>query len=84
MALHETQRTSVASIGRVLATLAGLILVPPFALLALLPMLLFLVPVAIVGVPFMLPAFVTGLAAIRGESKRMVSTRPRLVIQRVR
>ena len=40
MALHESQRTSFASTGRVLATLAGLILVPPFALLALVPMLL--------------------------------------------
>jgi hypothetical protein len=83
MALSETpDRNSFASAGRVFAAIVGLILLLPFTLLALAPMLLFLVPVAIVGIPFMIPAFVTGLAAIRGESRRTLATRPRLALVR--
>jgi hypothetical protein len=83
MALSETpDRTSFASTGRVFATAAGLVLLLPFTLLALAPMLLFLVPVAIVGIPFMIPAFVTGMAAFRSESRRMRSTRPQLALVR--
>lgn len=47
------------------------ILVPPFIVLAVAPMLLFMVPVAIVGIPFVLSAFA-------GEAREVVAPPHRL------
>ena len=65
------------AISRVVAVLVALMLLPPFIALAVAPMLLFLVPVAIVGVPFMIPAFFPGSLSTSLELKRVESWRPR-------
>ena len=49
---HEiSPPTRTGTLLRVLLTLAALVLLPPFLMLAIAPMLLLLVPVAIVGIP---------------------------------
>jgi hypothetical protein len=83
MVQRETIRTRwYVSTVRTLALGLGVTLLVPFVTLALLPMLLFLVPVAIVGLPFLIPAFVTGTLAARDESKRLQARRPQLAIVR--
>jgi hypothetical protein len=63
---------------RVTATLATVLLLPPFLLLAVLPMMLFLVPVAIVGIPFIVPALLSvSFAARTEEIQRRESWKPK-------
>jgi hypothetical protein len=66
--LHRVLRTSM--------TIAALLLLPPFIALAVLPMLLLLAPVALIGVPFIIPALLTGSLAARSEDKVRASWRP--------
>lgn len=74
---HEVSRTAGASkVLRVTATITAVILLPPFIALAVLPMLLFLVPVALIGIPFIIPALITGSLAAREEDKLRASWRP--------
>ena len=56
---------------RVCAVLVSGLLLPPFVLLAVVPMLLMLVPVAIVGIPFLIPALVSGPLADHGQQRRV-------------
>jgi len=53
----------------VFACIAG-VLLPPFVVLAIAPMVLFLIPVAIVGIPFVLSAFA-------GEAREVQPMLPR-------
>ena len=61
---------------RVSMTIAAVLLLPPFIALAILPMLLLLAPVALIGVPFIIPALLTGSLAARSEDKVRASWRP--------
>lgn len=61
---------------RVTTTIAALLLLPPFIALAIVPMLLLLAPVALIGVPFIIPALVSGSLAARSEDKFRASWRP--------
>jgi hypothetical protein len=61
---------------RVTTTIATVLLLPPFILLAMAPMLLLLAPVALIGVPFIIPALITGSLAARSEDKLRASWRP--------
>lgn len=61
---------------RVIATIAAVILLLPFILLAVVPMLLLVAPVALIGVPFIIPALLTGSLAARSEDKLRASWRP--------
>src|ERR1700742_3947006 len=45
---------------RVGTTAVAVLLLPPFLLLAVAPMLLFLLPVAMIGIPFIIPALLCG------------------------
>ena len=50
----------------------SLLMLPPFLVLAVAPMLLFLCPVAMVAIPFVIPALLSGsLATSRERPKRM-------------
>jgi len=68
---------------RIVGSLTAALLLPPFIVLAIAPMLLLLTPVAMVGVPFIIPALFSGsLAALRFERRRAgwkPMARPRLV-----
>lgn len=66
----------VRSVLRVSMTIAAVLLLPPFIALAILPMLLLLAPVALIGVPFIIPALLTGSLAARSEDKVRASWRP--------
>jgi hypothetical protein len=68
---------------RVIAFGLSLTLLVPFVALALMPMLLFALPVAIVGLPFLIPAFVTGTLSARDASKRRAG-RPHFSLVRAR
>lgn len=58
MSRIEEEKRPFGVVARVVfATITG-IMVPPFVMLAVAPMLLFMVPVAIVGIPFVVFAFV--------------------------
>lgn len=61
---------------RVIATIAAVLLVPPFVVLAIAPMLLLLVPVALIGIPFIVPAMLSGSLAAREEDIQRASWRP--------
>lgn len=61
---------------RISMTIAAVVLLPPFIALAVLPMLLLLAPVALIGVPFIIPALLTGSLAARSEDKVRASWRP--------
>jgi hypothetical protein len=69
---------------RVAATCSAVLLLPPFLLLAVAPMLLFLIPVAVVAIPFIIPALLRGsIAAHQAERRRTrlrIVARPRLVL----
>jgi hypothetical protein len=65
-ATHDRIRTLL----RVTTTVAAVLLLPPFLLLAVLPMLLFMLPVAIVGIPFIIPALLSVSVAARSEELR--------------
>lgn len=61
---------------RVVATVATIFLLPPFLLLAVVPMLLFSLPIALIGIPFILPALCAGSLAARTEDQKRASWRP--------
>jgi hypothetical protein len=71
-------------ISRLIATASAIVLLPPFIMLALAPMLLMLIPVAMVGIPFILPAMLSGSLAARSEERRRMSRKlaPRLALVR--
>ena len=61
---------------RVTATIVTVLLVPPFIALAVLPMLLLLAPVALICIPFIVPAMLSGSLAARSEDIQRASWRP--------
>ncbi|HKP61005.1 MAG TPA: hypothetical protein VJV78_29950 [Polyangiales bacterium] len=61
---------------RVTATIATVLLLPPFIALAVLPMLLLLAPVALICIPFIVPAMLSGSLAARSEDIQRASWRP--------
>jgi hypothetical protein len=63
---------------RTIATLATVLLLPPFVVLAVAPMLLLLAPVALIGIPFIIPAMLSGSLAARSEDLQRASWRPPL------
>ena len=71
-------RAEVQSRGllRVTATIATVLLLPPFIALAVLPMLLLLAPVALICIPFIVPAMLSGSLAARSEDIQRASWRP--------
>lgn len=74
---HEVTNTArMSGVVRVAATIMAVILLPPFIALAVLPMLLFMAPVALIGIPFIIPALITGSLAAREEEKQRASWRP--------
>lgn len=77
MHIDVDEQNLVRGTSRVAAAVAALLLLPPFIALAVAPMLLLLVPVAIVGIPFMIPAFFSGTLSSRVELRRIESWRPR-------
>jgi hypothetical protein len=54
---------------RVAAVVAAGILLMPFVLLALVPMLIMFVPVAVVGIPLIAPVMLSGVVAARWEGR---------------
>jgi hypothetical protein len=64
------------SVLRVTATIATVLLLPPFIALAVLPMLLLLAPVALICIPFLVPAMLSGTLAARSEDIQRASWRP--------
>jgi hypothetical protein len=64
------------SVLRISMTIVAVLLLPPFIALAVAPMLLLLAPVALIGVPFIIPALLTGSLAARSEDKVRASWRP--------
>jgi hypothetical protein len=73
----EVPRTSrLGGVLRVTTTIAAALLLPPFIALAIIPMLLFLLPVALIGIPFIIPALISGSLAARSEDKFRASWRP--------
>ena len=61
---------------RVFATVATVLLLPPFIALAVFPMLLLLLPVALICIPFIVPAMLSGSLAARLEDRQRASWRP--------
>jgi hypothetical protein len=61
---------------RVTTTIVALLLLLPFIALAVVPMLLLLAPVALIGVPFIIPALISGSLAAHSEDKLRASWRP--------
>ena len=66
---------------RVAMAAASLLLLPPFIMLAIVPMLLFLLPVALVAIPVMIPAFFGGAHTTQIEVVRMRSWRPTVAVR---
>lgn len=58
---------------RTLVIALSALLLPPFLLLAVAPMLLLLAPVALIGIPFIVPAMLTGSIAAREEDRQRAS-----------
>jgi hypothetical protein len=59
------------SVLRIAVIVVTVVLVGPFVALGLAPMLLVLLPVALLALPFMLFAFFSGAAEARMETRRM-------------
>lgn len=57
-------------IGGTLAVVMSALLLPPFVALAVAPALLFLTPVALIALPFVVPAFVSGWRSARADDQR--------------
>jgi hypothetical protein len=74
---HHVPRPNRAhAVLRVIATCFAVLLLPPFIALAIAPMLLLLAPVALIGIPFIVPAMLTGSLAARSEERQRASWRP--------
>ena len=61
--------------GRSFVVFVASILIPPFVILAIAPMVLFMVPVAICGIPFVLSAFAGEAREVGSTPKRVPALR---------
>ena len=71
-------RKRIGPFGIMLRLVAGTIaavLIPPFVMLAVAPMLLFMIPVAICGIPFVLSAFAGEAREVRVVPRRLPALR---------
>jgi hypothetical protein len=66
----------VFDILRVTAIWTSVLLLPPFFILAIAPMLLLLIPVAIVAIPFIIPAMFPGSWTAFADDRQRASLRP--------
>ena len=60
---------------RTLAVVMSVLLLPPFIALAIVPALLFLTPVALIALPFVVPAFLSGWRSARVDDQRRADWR---------
>jgi len=65
--------TRLRRVFRTTGTMAAIMLLPPFVALAIAPMLLLLVPVALIGVPFIIPAMLCGSLTARSADRQRAS-----------
>ena len=68
---HDPNHGVASGIARALFTWTAVVLVPPFAALAIAPMLLLLAPLALIALPFMVLAFFTGASDNHMETRRI-------------
>jgi hypothetical protein len=73
---HGARSGRLFGILRVASIWASVLLLPPFFLLAMAPMLLLLVPVAIVAIPFIIPAMFSGSWTTLADDRQRASMRP--------
>jgi hypothetical protein len=66
----------ILAIMRMTSIWISVLLIPPFFVLAIAPMLLVLIPVAIVAVPFIIPAMFSGSLTALSEERQRASIRP--------
>lgn len=59
---------------RVIAAITAGVLLVPFVLVALVPMLIMFVPVAVVGIPVIAPVMLSGVFAARLEGRQRLSS----------
>jgi hypothetical protein len=64
------------SVARALVALAAVLLLAPFLLLAVAPMLLMLGPVALIGIPMLVPALLYSSLGARSRERKRSSPRP--------
>jgi len=57
---------------RVIAAVTASVLLLPFVLVALVPMLIMFVPVAVIGIPVIAPVMLSGVIAARWEGRQRV------------
>jgi hypothetical protein len=73
---HVARSERILAIARVTSIWVSVFLLPPFFILAIAPMLLVLVPVAIVAIPFIIPAMFSGSLTALSEQRQRASRRP--------
>jgi hypothetical protein len=71
--LYRLPNQRWAKLRVVAAALAGVLLLP-FVLVALLPMLIMFVPIAVIAIPLIAPVMLSGIFAARWEHTRRVSS----------
>lgn len=67
---QDARTARLCRTARVIACSLAALLLPPFLALAVAPMLLLLVPVAMVGIPFLIPALLRGSLAVVAERRQ--------------
>lgn len=72
-----SRKTLGHAVWRIVIILLAFLTLPPILLLALAPLLIVLAPVALVGIPFIVPAMLSGSLAARSEDRARASWLPR-------
>lgn len=67
--LHHLPTTPRWSAARIVATVCAVILLLPFLLLAMLPMLIMFVPIAVIAIPVIAPVMLSGKLAAQWEKR---------------
>jgi hypothetical protein len=73
---NDARSERILAILRKTSIWISVLLLPPFFVLAIAPMLLVLVPVAIVAIPFIIPAMFSGSLTALSEERQRASMRP--------
>jgi sugar phosphate permease len=71
--LHPFPSSHWTAARMIAALLAGLLLLP-FVLVALVPMLIMFVPVAVIGIPVIAPVMLSGVIAARWEGRQRITS----------